>query len=161
MFNFPLKTDETPHGLVTEWELFEAIGAIFTFLFFNGDEGSGLKLKNGTLQAYQQLSELVKLNVTAIKDLGDLDKAIDDLTEPNGFLKLYGNNLIRRMLAEGYSIDSVVVQILLTSTGMINLSPQVPNSLPCSSLLCILVSRINIRLVCANHRLVFAARVCG
>jgi hypothetical protein len=68
----------------------------------------------------------VKLNVTAIKALGDLDKAIDDLEHPGRFLGLYGDNLIRRMLKEGYSIDSVVVQILLSSAGMINLSPQVP-----------------------------------
>lgn len=76
LFNFPLKTDETPHGLLTEWELFEAHGAIFTYLFFNGDEGSGLKLKNGTLQAYSQLSELVKLNVTTVKDLGSWIKRL-------------------------------------------------------------------------------------
>jgi len=125
MFNFPLKTDETPRGLITEWELFEAVGAIFTFLFFNGDEASGLKLKNGTLQAYEQVSQLVKLNVTAVKALGDLDKAAYDLEHKSGFMRLYGDNLIRRMLKDGYSIDSVVTQILITSTGMINLSPQV------------------------------------
>ena len=125
MFNFPLKTDETPHGLITEWELFEAMGAIFTFLFFNGDEASGLKLKNGTLQAYEQVSQLDKLNVTAVEALGELDKATYDLENRSGFMRLYGDNLIRRMLKNGYSVDSVVTQILLTSTGMINLSPQV------------------------------------
>jgi hypothetical protein len=125
MFNVPLKTDEHSHGLITEWEFFETTGAIFTFLFFNGDEGSGLKLKNGTQQAYDQLEQLLKLNVTAVKDLGGIDKAIDDLKNQKGFVKLYGDNLIRRMLKAGYSIDSVVVQILLTSTGTANLSTQV------------------------------------
>jgi linoleate 10R-lipoxygenase len=127
MVSVPLKTDETPHGLLTEWEFFEATGAIFTFLFFNGDEGSGLKLKNGTQQAYDQLVQLLKVNVTAVKDLGAIDKAIDDLKHETGFVKLYGDNLIRRMLKAGYSIDSIIVQILLTSTGNANLSTQVSN----------------------------------
>ena len=125
LFNFPLKNSENPRGLLTEQELFEILGAIFTFLFFNGDEGSGLKLKNGTVDAYNQVSELLKLNVTAVKDLGVIEKVVEDAENPKGFLHLYGDNLIRRMLKDGYSVDNIVIQILLTSTGVINLSPQV------------------------------------
>jgi hypothetical protein len=129
LFNFPLKTAETPGGLLTQEELFEILGAIFTFLFFNGDEGSGLKLKSATVSAYAQVSQLVKLKVEEIKLLGKLDEAVDDLKNPKGFLHLYGDNLIRRMLKDGNSVDEVVTQILLTSTGVINLSPQVPSPL--------------------------------
>lgn len=125
LFNFPLKNKETPRGLLTEQELFEILGAIFTFLFFNGDEGSGLKLKTATVDAYNQVSELLKINVNIVKDLGALDKAVDDIKHPKGFLHMYGDNLIRRMLKDGYSVDNIVAQILLTSTGVINLSPQV------------------------------------
>jgi linoleate 8R-lipoxygenase/9,12-octadecadienoate 8-hydroperoxide 8R-isomerase len=133
LFNFPLKTAETPGGLLTQEELFEILGAIFTFLFFNGDEGSGLKLKSATVSAYAQVSQLVKLKVEEIKLLGKLDEAVDDLKNPKGFLHLYGDNLIRRMLKDGNSVDEVVTQILLTSTGVINLSPQVrfPYSFEC------------------------------
>jgi hypothetical protein len=84
-----------------------------------------LKLKSATVSAYAQVSQLVKLKVEEIKLLGKLDEAVDDLKNPKGFLHLYGDNLIRRMLKDGNSVDEVVTQILLTSTGVINLSPQV------------------------------------
>ena len=126
MFKFPLKNAKTPTGLITEEELFETLGAIFTFLFFNGDEASGLKLKTGAFSAYEQVSQLVKLKVEEIKVLGKLDEVIDDLKHPKGFLHLYGDNLIRRMLKDGNSVDEIVTQIFITSTGVINLSPQVP-----------------------------------
>ena len=105
--------------------MFETFGAIFTFLFFNGDEDSGYKLKQGTLKAYKQVSELLKVNVTVIKDTGVIDKVIDDIKEPAGFLHLYGDSLIRRWLKDGTSVDDVVAQIMLTCTGTANLSPQV------------------------------------
>src|SRR5271170_4465548 len=141
LFNFPLKNAQTPGGLITQEELFEILGAIFTFLFFNGDEASGLKLKSATVSAYAQVSQLVKLKVEEIKVLGKLDAVVDDLKNPKGFLHLYGDNLIRRMLKDGNSVDEIVTQILLTSTGAINLSPQV---LP--PLVEVLM------VVCANHR---------
>jgi hypothetical protein len=141
LFKFPLKNAETPDGLITEEELFEILGAIFTFLFFNGDEASGLKLKSATVSAYAQVSQLVKLKVEEIKVLGKLDQVVDDLKNPKGFLHLYGDNLIRRMLKDGNSVDEIVTQILLTSTAVINLSPQV---LP--PLVEVLM------VVCANHR---------
>ena len=111
--------------MITEEELFEILGAIFTFLFFNGDEASGLKLKTATVDAYSQVSQLLKLNVVKIKALGELDEAVDDIKDPKGFLHLYGDNLIRRMLKDGSSENDIVAQILLTSTGVANLSPQV------------------------------------
>ena len=104
--------------------MFEILGAIFTFLFFNGDEASGLKLKSATVSAYSQVSELLKLKIEELKVLGKLDTAIDDLKD-KGFMHLYGDYMIRRMLKDGNSVDEIVTQILLTSTGAINLSPQV------------------------------------
>jgi hypothetical protein len=132
LFKFPLKNAEHPHGLLTGQELFKILGAIFTFLFFNRDEVSGLKLKTGTADVYKQVSELIKLNVIKVKDLGILDKVIDDIENPKGFLNLYGDNLIRRMLKDGNSVDDIVIQILITSTGVINLSPQVSLPVLCS-----------------------------
>jgi hypothetical protein len=101
------------------------LGAVFTFLFFNGDEAAGLKLKTGSVDAYKNISGLLKSNVAKIKTLGALDQAVDNIKDPKGFLHLYGDNLIRRMLKDGNSIDDVVAQAILTSTAVINLSPQV------------------------------------
>ena len=142
LFNLPLKNDEAPRELISEQQLFLALGAIFTFLFFNLDEVPGLKLKNGTKEAYDQISELVKLNVEKVKVLGPIDKAIDDAENPQGFLHLYGDNLIRRMLKD-YSVEDVIVEIMLSSTGVLNLSPQV-------YFFC-----IGLILVCPNFRSLF------
>ena len=84
-----------------------------------------MKLKTATVDAYNQVSELLKIKVNIIKDLGDVDKAVDDIRNPKGFLHMYGDNLIRRMLKDGNSVDDIVTQILITSTGVVNLSPQV------------------------------------
>jgi hypothetical protein len=81
----------------------------------------------------------LKVNVTKVKLAGGLDKAIDDIKNPKGFLHLYGDNLIRRMLKDGNSIDDIVAQALLTSTGVINISPQVPP-----------LTEIRLIIVCAN-----------
>jgi len=130
LFNFPLKNQQTPGGLITEQELFKILGDIYTFLFSNGDEVSGLKLKSATVSEYNRVAELLKIKVTAIKALGDLDKAVDDLKTPkDSFMHLYGDYLIRRMLKDGNSVNDIVTQILVTSTGVLNLSPQVSLSL--------------------------------
>jgi hypothetical protein len=142
LFAIPLKDTENPKGLITDQELFLILGAIFTYLFFNADESSGLKLQINTFDAYKQAAELLKVNVTKVKLAGGLDKAIDDIKDPKGFLHLYGDNLIRRMLKDGNSIDDIVAQALLTSTGVINISPQVPLS----------DSEIRLIIVCANDR---------
>ena len=84
-----------------------------------------MKLKTATVDAYNQVSELLKININIVKDLGEVDKAVDDIEHPKGFLHVYGDNLIRRMLKDGNSVDNIVAQILLTSTGVANLSPQV------------------------------------
>jgi hypothetical protein len=72
------------------------------------------------------VSELLKIKINIIKDLGEVDKAVDNIKNPKGFLHLYGDNLIRRMLKDGNSVEDIIVQILITSTGVVNLSPQVP-----------------------------------
>lgn len=125
LFNFPIKTTETPHGLITEEELFEILGAIFAFLFFNFDEVSGMKISNGTIAAYKQISELLKINIAKVSAEGAIEASVDKHKAGDTFMHLYGDNLIRRMLKDGNSVDSIIIQILLTSSGVGNFSPQV------------------------------------
>ena len=122
MFNIPIKTDKTPHGLVTEQQLFEGLGVIFTYLFFNGDEAAGLWLKTTAFGAYKNLAELLKLNINKIKLEGKFGDKIGH-KEGDGFMQLYGDNLIRKMLKDGYSVDDVIIQILLTAAGVANFGP--------------------------------------
>jgi hypothetical protein len=126
LFSFPLKTEATPRGLVTEEEVFEILGAIFSFLFFNADEVWGLKLKTATVAAYKQVSELLKVNIAKVSAGGAIESYIDKTKAGDSFMHLYGDNLIRRMLKDGKnSTDDVVAQILLTAAGLANLSAEV------------------------------------
>jgi hypothetical protein len=122
MFNIPIKTDKTPHGLVTEQQLFEGLGVIFTYIFFNGDEATGLWLKTTAFGAYKQLAELLKLNINKVKLEGKFGERIGH-KEGDGFMQIYGDNLIRKMLKDGYSVDDVITQILLTAAGVANFGP--------------------------------------
>jgi hypothetical protein len=122
MFNMPIKTEKTPHGLVTEEQLFEGLGVIFTYIFFNGDEATGLFLKNTASTVYQQFAQLLKLNITKIKAEGKLGEKLGH-KEGDSFMQLYGDNLIRKMLKDGYSADDIVCQILLTAAGVANFGP--------------------------------------
>jgi hypothetical protein len=128
LFGLNLKNAENPRGLITEQEYFLILGAIFTYLFFNADESSGLKLTINTVNAYKQISDLLKANVIKVKLAGGIDQTIDNLKNPKGFLHLYGDNMIRRMLKDGNAVEDIVAQALITSTGVINISPQVAPS---------------------------------
>lgn len=122
MFNIPVKTEKTPHGLVTEEQLFEGLGVIFTYIFFNGDEATGLWLKSTAFMAYNKLAQLLKLNINKIKAEGKLGERLSH-TEGDGFMQLYGDTLIRKMLKDGYSVDDVITQILVTAAGVANFGP--------------------------------------
>jgi hypothetical protein len=130
LFGFPLKTEATPHGLITEEELFEILDAIFTYLFFNADEVWGLKLKTATVAAYKQTSELLKINIAKIKAGGAIESYIAKHKAGDNFMHFYGDNLIRKMVKDGKnSVDEIVTQILLTAPGLANLSAEVSTSL--------------------------------
>jgi hypothetical protein len=126
LFNFPLKTESTPTGLLTEAELFEILAAIFSYLFFNADEVWGMKLKTLTVAAYKQVADILKLNIDKIAAGGPLLDSIDKQKKGDSFMHLYGDNLIRRMLKDKKnSHESIITQILLTASGFANLSAMV------------------------------------
>jgi len=127
LFGFPLKTEKSPHGLLTEAEMFEILGAIFAFLFFNADEVWGLKLKTATVAAYKQVSELLKLNIAKVK-VGEFINGSKDKPPSGDFVELYGQHLIERMVNDkkNKSTDEIVTQVLLTASGLANLSAEVP-----------------------------------
>jgi hypothetical protein len=126
LFNFPLKTESTPTGLLTEAELFEILAAIFSYLFFNADEVWGMKLKTITFAAYKQVADILKLNIDKVAAGGPLLDSIDKNKKEDNFMHLYGDNLIRRMLKDKKNThDSIITQILLTASGLANLSAMV------------------------------------
>jgi hypothetical protein len=131
MFGFPLKTETTPSGLITEAELFEVLAAIFSFLFFNADEAWGMKLKTATVGAYKLASDLLKVNIAKVSAGGSIGEYIETHKNESNFMHLYGDNLIRRMINDKKnSVDEVVTQVLLTASGLANLSAEVYSLTP-------------------------------
>jgi hypothetical protein len=94
-------------------------------LFFNAHEVWGMKLKTATVAAYQQVSEILKIIIDKVSIVQSLN--FKDKTETSDdFIGLYGENLIRRMLIDKKnSHDEIVTQILLTASGLANLSAEV------------------------------------
>lgn len=126
LFGFPLKTESTLHGIITEAEIFEILGAIFSFLFFNADEVWGMKLKTATVDAYKQMSELLKINIAKVV-AGEALHSSKEKHYSGDFMQLYGQHLIQRMVNDkkNKSHDEIVTQILLTASGLANLSAEV------------------------------------
>jgi hypothetical protein len=116
LFNFPLKEPQTKLEPLTEKDLYDILGALFGYVFLDSDEVVGFKLKESVIPAYKALAELVKFNVTLVSRGGKLKSWADDV-EKRGFLDSYGNNLIRRLVKAGKSIDEIVKDIMPTAAA--------------------------------------------
>jgi hypothetical protein len=106
--------------------MFEILGVIFAYIFFNADEVWGMKLKTVTVAAYKQLSELQKINIAKVV-AGEALHSSKDKHYSGDFMQLYGHHLIQRMVNDkkNKSHDEIVTQILVTASGLANLSAEV------------------------------------
>jgi linoleate 8R-lipoxygenase / 9,12-octadecadienoate 8-hydroperoxide 8R-isomerase len=158
MWHLPLKTEQHPLNPFTEKQLYDILALLFGYVFLDRDETQSFTIRALTAQAASGLAELIKVNVTEIS-LGAWIKKLVDGIQKDGFLDSYGNTLIRRLLAEGMSIDEVVWVIIPTAAaGTANQGQQVatPPPPPASiSLGSILIA------VCSNARLVPLGQVQG
>jgi len=89
-----------------------------------------MKLKTAAVSVYKQVAEMLKVNILKVAAGGSLLDYVDKHEKGDSFMHLYGENLIRRMLNDKKnSHDEIVTQILLTASGLANLSAEVPSSM--------------------------------
>ena len=117
--------------------MFNGLGFIFAYLFFNGDEVLGMKLHNAAEEAYSELSGMLKFNIAKVAD-GDALHLNKEKPSGEDFLALYGEHMIQRMLKDkkNKTHEDIVTQVLLTASGLANLSAEVLSRIVKSNIVC-------------------------
>ncbi|KAF2256765.1 hypothetical protein BU26DRAFT_599398 [Trematosphaeria pertusa] len=121
LFMLPLKTDERPHGVFTEAELYLLMSGVFALIFFDVDVAGSFPLHVKSHAATQTLGKLVEKNVEAIASSGFLSSIMQAVWPNESALKSYGIHLIQRLLDTGMDPEKLVWgHILGTAGGMVS-----------------------------------------
>ncbi|KAL8708190.1 MAG: hypothetical protein Q9220_006860 [cf. Caloplaca sp. 1 TL-2023] len=126
VFSLPLKTEETPHGVFSEQELFMVICVIFTGIFFDMDPAKSFPLRHAARAVSQQLGKLIEANVHSVSMTGMVAGIVDKFRENQNPLSDYGVHMIRRLLDSGLGVSEITwSQILPTAVAMVPNQAQV------------------------------------
>lgn len=119
LFSLPLKTEENPHGIYTEQELYQVLSILFMAIFYDIDLSKSFLLRNAAKMLAQQLGDLVMFNVEAVSKTGVIADFIAKLHTKTD-LSEYGVHMIQRLLESGQTIKDVVwTQLLPTAVSMV------------------------------------------
>jgi hypothetical protein len=126
VFSLPLKTEQNPHGIYTESELYTVLALVFTCIFYDGDPTKSFPLRQAARTLAQQLGKLVEFNVQCVNTAGFVATILDRFHKHNA-LTDYGIHLVRTLLAnEEMTVKDVVyTNILPTAGGMVAIQSQV------------------------------------
>jgi hypothetical protein len=120
LFMLPLKTEERPHGIFTEAELYLIMASVFAVIFFDVDPAGSFPLHVKGHKATQLLGNIVEKNVEAIAHSGLLSQITQAIWPNDSALKSYGIHMIQRLLKSGMDPKTLVWgQILGTAGGMV------------------------------------------
>lgn len=121
LFMLPLKTEERPHGIFTENELYMIMSGVFALIFFDADPAGSFPLHLKAYKATQTLGKVVGLNVESIARSGILERLTQVIWPNESALKSYGKHFIERLLASGIEPKKLVYgHILGTAGGMVS-----------------------------------------
>lgn len=121
MFMLPLKTEERPHGVFTEAELYLIMASVFALIFFDVDPVGSFPLHVKAHAATQMLGKMVQANVEAIASSGVVSHAVKAIWPNESPLRSYGIHLIQRLLDTGMEPERLVWGHLLgTAGGMVS-----------------------------------------
>ncbi|KAL6705548.1 hypothetical protein ACN47E_006665 [Coniothyrium glycines] len=121
LFMLPLKTDERPHGIFTEAELYLIMSSVFALIFFDVDPAGSFPLHVKAHKATHLLGEVVERNVSAIAHSGILSSIMQAIWPHESALKSYGKHMIKRLLESGMDPTQLTWgHILGTAGGMVS-----------------------------------------
>ncbi|KAF7720011.1 Psi-producing oxygenase A [Penicillium ucsense] len=119
IFSLPLKTDENPHGVFTEQELYEIMALVFTCIFYDVEVTKSFQLEQASRQVAQQLGELVMANVELVSKSGFIADVISRIHR-HEHLTNYGVHMIQRLLDSGLPPKEIVwTHILPSASSMV------------------------------------------
>ena len=120
VFALPLKTEQHPHGVYTERELYLVMALVFTCVFYDLDPPKSFPLRQAARQATQRLGELVEALVEPYGVTGVLRDVLERFHTEESKLSAYGAHMIERLLESGYGVKELVwSHILPTAGGMV------------------------------------------
>lgn len=126
VFSLPLKTEETPHGVYSEQELYMVLAVIFVCIFFDLDPANSFPLRHAARAVSQQLGKLVEANVHSVSMTGMIAGLVDRFRENQNPLSDYGVHMVRRLLESGLGVSEITwSQILPTAGAMVANQAQV------------------------------------
>ncbi|KAH6241954.1 hypothetical protein HBI15_008700 [Parastagonospora nodorum] len=108
LFMLPLKTDERPHGIFTESELYLILSSVFALIFFDVDPAGSFPLHVKARKATQVLGSVIEKNVEAIAHGGLLHAVTKAIWPEQGGLQNYGIHMIQRLLQTGMPAPQLV-----------------------------------------------------
>lgn len=117
VFSLPLKTDDNPHGIYSEEELYMVLSVIFICIFFDLDPATSFPLRHATRAVAQQLGKIVESNVKSVSMTGLISGIVDKLRENNNPLADYGVHMVRQLLNSGLKEDEVTWSQILPAAG--------------------------------------------
>jgi hypothetical protein len=117
VFSLPLKTDEHPHGIFTEYEMYMTLAVCFTYIFLDVDPAKHFQLREAATALAQQLAKLVTLNVKDVEDDTIFEKLLSQFKPVRKELADYGVHMIKRLLVGGKSAEDVVWEVIPTAVA--------------------------------------------
>jgi linoleate 8R-lipoxygenase / 9,12-octadecadienoate 8-hydroperoxide 8R-isomerase len=117
LFSLPLKTDERPLGVFTEYEMYLITAAVSTSVFFDVDPINSYTLRHKSQKATECLGELVQANVSEIAVGGVFSHLMAAIFPDKTPLKDYGVHLIKRLIKSGMDVKELVWGHILGTMG--------------------------------------------
>ncbi|PBP23131.1 heme peroxidase [Diplocarpon rosae] len=118
LFSLPIKTEETPHGIYTEQEMYQVLSLCFICIFSNGDVTKSFQIREAAHMLAQQLGELILLNAEAVSATGFIADVLAKLHQTDALTE-YGTHMIQRLLENNVPIKDVVwTHVLPTAASM-------------------------------------------
>ncbi|KAL9592549.1 MAG: hypothetical protein Q9179_006606, partial [Wetmoreana sp. 5 TL-2023] len=126
VFSLPLKSEESPHGVYSEQELYMVLAVIFVCIFLDLDPAKSFPLRHATRAVAQQLGKLVEANVHSVSRTGMIAGIVDRFRKNQNPLSDYGVHMVRRLLESGLGVNEITwSQILPTAGAMVANQAQV------------------------------------
>ena len=126
VFSLPLKTEDSPHGIYSEQELYMVLALIFACIFFDLDPAKSFPLRMAARTVTQQLGNLIEANVKMVNMTGWIAALVDGMHQHHTPLTDYGVHMIRRLLEGGLGPSEITwSQVLPTAGAMVANQAQV------------------------------------
>jgi len=126
VFSLPLKTEDHPHGIYSEQEMYMVLAVLFTCIFFDLDPAKSFPLRQAARAVTQQLGKLVEANVKMVHATGWIAGVVDGMHQQHNPLTDYGVHMVRRLLDSGMGTSEITwSQIVPTAGAMVANQAQV------------------------------------